>query len=133
MPAIAGSDDLHAWLLRGLVQAGAPDRTLGGTIPPTGAVNAENARLNRGVEGVLVVFPGVEAGEEGVFALLVVRDAVGSRVAVRCPDALFSHDYPASPPEPVAARILQDVRAHAAAFSDWRRKGGVVGYSERLG
>lgn len=122
IPAIAGSDDLHAWLLRGLIECGVPDVTLGGVVPEGGGVNADNLRYNQGVEGVLLCFPGFEPGSEWIYGLAPAGS--GNAVHVRCRDTLYSHSYAGLPVDQLAARILNDVRAHNDAFARWRAQGG---------
>lgn len=125
-PAIAAADDLLAWCLRGFVEAGAPDVTLGGEVPEGGAVNAENLRFNAGVDGLSLCFPGVEAGEEWVYRCV----AVGSAVQVSCADTLFHHAYAGLPPAQLGGRILADARAHNEAFVKWRAQGGAPSVAE---
>jgi len=127
-PAIGAASCVHAWLLRGFVECGLPDVTLGGTVPEGGAVNAENIRLNRGVEGVLLCFPGFEPGEEWVYGVAVAGAA--SAVHVRCRDTLFSQSYAGLPIDAIAARVLLDVRVHNEAFVRWRAGGGEVSVAE---
>ncbi|GDX81185.1 hypothetical protein LBMAG42_29960 [Deltaproteobacteria bacterium] len=129
-PAIGQSDDLHAWLLRGFVEQGLPDVTLGGVVPETGAFNAENLRFNGGVEGVCLCFPGFEPGEEWVYRVAVVGGA-GAAVQVTCPDTLFSHAYAGISPQELGGRILADARAHNEAFVAWRAQGGQVSLGEQ--
>ena len=124
--AMGAADDVLAWVLRGWVEAGVPDLTLGGTIPESGALSAENVRYNGGVEGVLLTFPGFDPGEEWVYAVV----AAGASVHVACGDTLFVHAYAGLKPEEYGGRILADVRAHNEAFTRWRAEGGVVGLSE---
>lgn len=128
-PAVGAANCVHAWLLRGLVECGLPDVTLGGVVPEAGAVNAENIRLNRGVDGVLLCFPGFEPGEEWVYALTVAGAA--SAVHVRCRDTLFSQAYAGLPVDALGPRILADVRAHNEAFVRWRAGGGQVSVAEQ--
>jgi len=125
-PAIGSADCLHAWVLRGWVDAGVPDATLGGVVPEGGSFSAENVRRNGGVEGLELVFPGFDAGEEWNYAVVVA----GASVHVCCGDTLFSHAYAGIPPQQLGARIVADVRAHNQAFVAWRTGGGVVGLAE---
>lgn len=127
--AIAGADDLHAWLLRGFIEAGLPDVTLGGEYPESGAVNAENLRFNQGVEGVLLCFPGFEPGTEWIYG---VAPAGGAHaVHVRCRDTLFSQSYAGLPVDQLAARILHDARTHNQAFVQWRAQGNEPSLAEQ--
>lgn len=119
-PAIAAADDLLAWCLRGVIEAGVPDVTLGGEVPEGGALNAENLRFNGGVDGLLIAFPGYDPGEEWVYRCV----AVGATVQVSCADTLFHHAYAGLPPAELGGRILADARAHNDAFVKWRAQGG---------
>ena len=125
-PAIGAADDLHAWLIRGWVESGLPDVTLGGGLPPGGGFSAESLRLNGGAEGLELRFYGFEADDEWVYHVVVT----GPAVAVACPDTLFSHAYAGIPARELGARILADVRAHNEAFLAWRQQGGQPGLGE---
>ncbi|MFN7145186.1 MAG: hypothetical protein ACK4YP_15525, partial [Myxococcota bacterium] len=92
MAAIADSDDLYAWLIRGFVESGLPDHTRGDR-PwiPSGALNLENFSQDRGVGGVLLEFLGQVGGasvpeDHYTYAVCVVRDAEGTQVVVRSED-----------------------------------------------
>lgn len=124
--AMGAADDLLAWVLRGWVEGGVPDLTLGGEVPAAGGFSAENIRTNAGADGLLLTFPGFDPGEEWVYVVV----AVGKSVQVACGDTLFSHAYAGVPPAELGLRILADVRAHNEAFQAWRAQGGVVGLSE---
>jgi hypothetical protein len=124
--AMGPADELLAWVLRGWVEAGIPDLTLGGAVPESGGFSAENIPTNAGVDGLLLTFSGFDPGEEWVYVVV----ATGRSVQVACGDTLFSHAYAGIPPAELGARILVDVRAHNAAFHTWRGQGGVVGLSE---
>jgi hypothetical protein len=128
MAAIGASDDLHAWLIRGFIEAGLPDVTFGGEVPVAGGVNWENLYLNRGVEGVLLCFPGFEPGSEWIYGVAPAGGA--NAVHVRCRDTLFSQSYAGLPPPQLAGRILADVRAHNEAFVAWRAQGNEPGMVE---
>ncbi len=125
-PAIGAADDLLAWCLRGWVDAGLPDVTLGGEVPVGGAVNAENIRFNAGVDGVMLSFPGFAPGEEWVYRCVLV----GNALQVSCPDTLFSHAYAGLAPRDLGPRVLADVRAHNEAFVTWRAQGAEPGVGE---
>jgi hypothetical protein len=125
-PAIGAAADLLAWVLRGWVEAGVPDHTLGGEAVEGGSFSAENIRLNGGVDGLLLAFPGFDPGEEWVYTVV----AAGSAVHVACGDTLFSHAYAGLRPEEIGGRVLADARAHNASFHAWRGQGGVAGFSE---
>lgn len=124
--AMGAADDLLAWVLRGWVEAGVPDRTLGGEAPAEGGFSAENVRHNAGADGLLLSFAGHDPGEEWVYVVV----ALGRSVQVSCGDTLFSHAYAGIPPAELGPRILTDVRAHNDAFREWRVQGGVVGLAE---
>lgn len=119
-PAIGPSDDLHAWLLRGFVEAGLPDLTLGGVAPEGGAFSAENLRANGGIDGMHLVFPGWEGGEDWVYRAVVM----GSAVHVTCRHTLFSHAYAGVRVAELGHRIVADVRTHNGAFAEWLAQGG---------
>lgn len=138
MPAVAGFDDLHAWLIRGFVEAGLPDHTGGGRPwHPDGALNLENVFSDQGAGGVLLEFFG-QAGAEPVpedeytYQALVVHDATGARVVVRCPETVYFQVFPADRPDTLGATILAHVRQHNARFTAWRSQGGEVSYADRL-
>ncbi len=124
--AMGAADDLLAWVLRGWVEAGVPDLTLGGTLLESGSFSAENVRRQAGSEGILLSFPSFDPGEEWVYVVV----AAGSSVHVTCGDTLFSHAYAGIAAHEVGGRILADVRAHNEAFGRWRAEGGAVGLAE---
>ncbi len=126
-PAIGAADDLHAWILRGWVEAGVPDVTLGGAPGAGGVFSAENVVADGGVEGLELRFPGFDPGEEWVFSAVVA----GASVHVACADTLFSHAYAGVPPRELGRRILADARAHVDAFTAWRGQGGQPGLGEQ--
>ncbi len=119
-PAIGAADDLHAWLLRGFVEAGLPDVTAGGEVPEAGAFNARSVYEGGGVDGVHLCFPGYDPGEEWVYRCVVA----GVSVHVACPDTLFTHAYAGLSPAALGGRVLADARAHNEAFLAWRGQGG---------
>jgi hypothetical protein len=137
MAAIAESDDLHAWLIRGLVEAGLPDHTRGGaTWTAEGALNLENYIQDQGVGGILLQFLGQmgdlpQPDDEYTYQVAVVRGAAGTGVRVVCVDTLFDHTFPDEPKEELAAHILAQLRAHNDAFTAWRKKGGETTYAQR--
>lgn len=144
MPAIADSDDLYAWLIRGFVESGLPDHTRGGREwTATGALNLENFIQEQGAGGIVLEFRG-QAGEspspddEYTYSVSVVRDDAGTHVVVRCAETLFHHAFPGElgPGEPMdvlAGHILTQLRAHNDAFTTWRAQGGETSYAQRLG
>ncbi len=119
-PAIGPSDDLHAWLLRGFVEAGLPDLTLGGFAPEGGAFSAASLRENGGIDGLCLSFIGWEGGEDWVYRAVVL----GGAAHVTCRDTLFSHRYAGLRAQELGPRILADVRAHNDAFAAWLGQGG---------
>ncbi|MSQ01177.1 MAG: hypothetical protein EXR71_04685 [Myxococcales bacterium] len=125
-PAIGAADDLYAWLLRGLVEAGLADITTGGEVPADGAFSAASLYEGGGVDGVPLSFPGYDAGEKWVYRCVVAGVSVG----VACPDTLFSHSYAGLAPAALGARILADARAHNQAFRAWRVQGGSASIAE---
>ncbi len=138
MAAIAESDDLHAWLIRGFVECGLADHTRGGREwLAAGALNLENYIEDQGAGGLLLQFQG-QAGnrplpeDEYTYSVRVVRGPAGTQLVVRSPDTLFHHAFPASPREALAAHILRDVKAHNDAFTAWRAQGGEASYAQRL-
>lgn len=139
MPALAGFDDLHAWLIRGFVEAGLPDHTGGGRPwNPDGALNLENLFSDQGASGLLLEFLGPAGLEprpedEYTYQVQVVQDATGAQVVVRCPETVYFQAFPAQRPETLCATILAHVRQHNARFTAWRAQGGEVSYAERLG
>ncbi|MDP2315317.1 MAG: hypothetical protein Q8P41_20640 [Pseudomonadota bacterium] len=139
MPAIADSDDLYAWLIRGFVESGLPDHTRGGRDwTSTGALNLENFIQEQGAGGVVLEFRG-QAGEspspedEYTYQVSVVRGPQGTQVVVRCAETLFHHAFPDEPKEALAGHILGQVRAHNEAFTAWRAQGGETTYAQRIG
>lgn len=128
--AIAQSDDMHAWLLRGFIEVGFRDVTLGGEIPESGGVSASNFRSNGGVDGVELVFPGYDPGEEWLYSVTVAGGR-GGAVHVRCRDTMFSQSYAGLPVEQLAGRIGADVYAHNEAFVKWRSDGGQPSLAEQ--
>ncbi len=139
MPAIADSDDLYAWLIRGFVESGLPDHTRGGREwTATGALNLENFIQEQGAGGIVLEFRG-QAGEspspedEYTYQVSVVRGASGTQVVVRCAETLFHHAFPDEPREALGGHIVGQVRAHNEAFTAWRAEGGETSYAQRLG
>jgi hypothetical protein len=138
LAAIAESDDLHAWLIRGFVEAGLPDHTRGSPAWITsGALNLENFIQDQGASGILLQFLGVAGDlpmpeDEYTYQVVVVRGASGTQVVVQCPETLFSHAFPSQPREAIAGHILEQVRAHNDAFTAWRKKGGETTYGQRV-
>lgn len=135
MPAIADSDDLYAWLIRGFVESGLPDHTRGGQEwTAAGALNLENFIQGQGAGGVLLQFRG-QAGDspapedDYTYQVCVVRGPEGSGVAVRSEDTLFHHIFPADPA--IAATIVGELRAHNDTFTQWRAKGGTTNAGQR--
>ncbi len=138
MAAIAGNDDLHAWVLRGLVEAGFTDATRTGELyTRSGAFSAEHLLANnRGVDGISVGLLGGDSGgqdDEYSFVIKIVRGPSGATAAMRSTETLLFKEYDVRPPESLGARIAQDIRAHSEAFSEWRARGGVASYAERSG
>ncbi len=139
MPAIADSDDLYAWLIRGFVESGMPDHTRGGREwTAAGALNLENFIQEQGAGGIVLEFRG-QAGDEPspedeyTYQVSVVRGPEGTQVVVRCAETLFHHAFPDEPREAIAGHILGQLRAHNDAFTDWRSKGGETTYAQRIG
>ncbi|MDO9280593.1 MAG: hypothetical protein Q7U06_01725 [Pseudomonadota bacterium] len=140
-PAIAESDDLYAWLIRGFVESGLPDHTRGGREwTATGALNLENFIQEQGGGGIVLEFRG-QAGDdpspedEYTYQVSVVRGAQGTEVVVRCAETLFHHAFPLGGErgDGLAGYILGQLRAHNDAFTDWRAKGGETTYAQRIG
>ncbi len=151
MPAIADSDDLYAWLVRGFVESGMPDHTRGGREwIATGALNLENLRAG-GAGTILLEFRG-QAGDSPVpdddytYEVCVVRSPEGNQVDVRSEDALFHHAFswggggaPRNAPPgaadalALAGHILHELRAHNTRFTEWRAQGGASTLSQRRG
>ncbi len=139
MAAIAESDDLYAWLIRGFVESGLPDHTRGSREwIATGALNLENFFQDQGAGGILLEFRG-QAGESPVpeddytYQVVVTRGPEGAQVVVRSEDTLFHHAFPATPPDALAAHILGEVRGHNERFTQWRGQGGATTVAQRRG
>ncbi|MFZ5481208.1 MAG: hypothetical protein ACOZNI_30900 [Myxococcota bacterium] len=132
MPAaISSFDDVHAWLIRGFVEAGLPDHTGGGVAwREDGALNIENLFADQGAGGLLLELAGAD-GEENAYTVKVVRDAGGARVVARCADTLFRQEWAVEDPATLAAEVLARVRHHHAAFVKWRAEGGETTFGER--
>jgi hypothetical protein len=86
--------------------------------------------MNGGVDGVELVFPGFEPGEEWVYAVTVVGGR-GGAVHVRCRDTLFAQSYAGLPAPQLAGRIGADVLAHNESFVSWRSSGGQPSLGEQ--
>lgn len=153
MPAIADSDDVYAWLIRGFVEAGLPDHTRGDREwLASGALSLEGFVAERGADGVVLEFLGQAQDrpapdDEYTYRVVVERDADGARIVVRSEDTLFHHVFASwgggSPPrnapprgdelERFAEQIVVEVRSHNARFTEWRAQGGVVTLGQRRG
>lgn len=137
MSAIAGFDDVHAWLIRGFIEAGVPDHTGGGVEwTRDGAMNLDHLFKDRLASGILLqlvgqAFADRRPEDEATYEVLVVRDAGSTSVVVRCPETLFEQAFPALPLEDLAARVLAHVRHHSEHFTQWRRGGGETSWAER--
>lgn len=137
MPAIAGFDDLHAWLIRGFVEAGVPDVTGSSSFLPDGGLDLDSLYTDQGASGLLLTFLGQAQDapvpdDEYTYTVCVVRDATGERVVVRCAETLYHHTFAGVPAPQLGVQILTHVRAHNEAFTAWRAKGGAISYAERL-
>lgn len=130
---IASFDEPHAALLRLAVEAGMPDVTLGGVAPARGAVSAESLRDDHGMGGVLLVYQGIDPGEDWTYSVQVVQEGAQRKLVVRCAETLFYNIYPSTPLNEVVPAVFQAVLEHNERFSQWRGRGGEVGYKERLG
>lgn len=153
MPAIADSDDLYAWLIRGFVEAGLPDHTRGGRQwTALGALNLENFIQDRGAGGVVLQFLG-QVGDvpspedEYSYQVVVARGASGAEIVVRSEDTLFHHAFPLTQPvrqagqespeghevRALAGSLVGELRAHNERFTEWRANGGVASVVQRRG
>ncbi|MES2640958.1 MAG: hypothetical protein V4850_15820 [Myxococcota bacterium] len=138
--AIAESNDLYAWLIRGFVESGLPDHTRGGREwTATGALNLENFIQEQGAGGIGLEFRGQAVADpspedEYTYQVSVVRGPEGTQIVVRCAETLFHHAFEVSEPiEALAGHILGQLRAHNDAFTAWRAKGGETTYAQRVG
>lgn len=133
MPAIAGFDDTHAWLIRGFVDAGVPDVTGAARPAPEGALDLESLFSDQGASGLSLLFSGGEGdADEYTYGVYVTRDAQGERVVARCAETLYHQVFAGVRADALGATVIAHVRAHHAQFVAWQAKGGVVSYGERL-
>lgn len=134
MAAIAGFDDLHAWLVRGFVEAGVREGT---SATPEGALDVGSFLGDQGAGGLQLHFLG-QAGadpvpeDEYVYQVYVVRDATGERVIARCAETVYHQVFADRPRETVGARVVAHIRQHNDRLTAWRAQGGEVSYAERL-
>ncbi len=123
-PAAFGLHAPHAWLVRGLVEAGVPE----GSDVATGAFTVARDGA------VVVVFPGAPGDPPSEVSLhrLVGPDGAAEWIA-RCPETLLRQAFPEAPLQTLGARVAEHLRAHDAAFAQWRAGGGAPSWAERAG
>lgn len=132
---IAGFDGPWPRLIRGFVDLGLPDHTrLVVAAPPEGAVSVEALLKPDAAGGALELMFGGGPGLDDTYTYTVrlAHESRGVSVLVRSPDTLFHHVWAGHPVESLPGRILADLRAHTAAFVEWRRQGGEPSYAERM-
>jgi hypothetical protein len=142
--AFSTIDEPHAWLIRGLVEYGWPDVSLQrGNLPAGAPGGIQVARIlqREGREGLalelLAAAHGQPFAEDGIysFTVQIIRKGAGFAVVVRCPEANFFQEFDYDPHHPtwVAGWIHQAITGYVPQFVAWRRAGGELTWSQRMG